>query len=108
MNGPPPKRFEAMADHGSARHRYDEARRTFDDLDVEERARFLIEATASTLAHGLLRAGEALADGLEDAIRQAQKRSRRSKGKRGPGAAEPETAQRQAPRNGPRTSGSEE
>ena len=108
MNGPPPRRFEAMSDHGRARHRYDEARRTFDDLDVEDRARFLVEATASTLAHGLLRAGEVLADGLEDAIRQARKQSRRSTGSEGPGAAEPETAQRQAPRNGPQTSGPDE
>lgn len=82
------------------RTRYDEARRNFDDLSVEERTRFLVEATASTLAQGLLQAGEALADGLEDVIRQARRRSARRSESHGPGAAEPETAQRQAPRNG--------
>jgi hypothetical protein len=91
-----------MASETESRTRYDDARRSFDDLDVEERARFLVEATASTLAHGLLQAGEVLADGLEDAIRQARRSSPHSSEKRGPGAAEPETAQRQAPRNGSR------
>jgi hypothetical protein len=94
-----------MADRSNDGTRYDEARRNFDDLDVEDRARFLIEATASTLAHGLLRAGEALADGLEDVIRQARTQAAPSTGKRGAGAAEPETAQRQAPRNGSSSSG---
>jgi hypothetical protein len=89
-----------MSENEQAHSRYHEARRNFDDLDVEERARFLVEATASTLAHGLLQAGEALAEGLEDAVRQARKRAARSSEARGPGAAEPETAQRQAPRNG--------
>lgn len=82
------------------RTRYDEARRNFDDLSVEERTRFLVEATASTIAQGLLQAGEALADGLEDVIRQARQRSAHRSQPHGPGAAEPETAQRQAPRNG--------
>ncbi len=89
-----------MNDEEGSRAEYDEARRNFDDLDVEERARFLVEATASTLAHGLLQAGEALADGLEEAIRQTRKESAPPSGRRGPGAAEPETAQRQSPRNG--------
>jgi len=89
-----------MADKENRRTRYDDARRTFDELDVEERTRFLVEATASTLAHGLLQAGEALADGLEEAIRQARKRSDHRSERGGPGAAEPETAQRRAPRNG--------
>jgi hypothetical protein len=93
-----------MTDQNDTHHRYDDARRSFDHLEVEEQARFLVEATASTLAHGLLRAGEALADGLEDALRRARKRSAPSGKKRGPGAAEPETAQRQAPRNGGRSS----
>jgi hypothetical protein len=94
-----------MADDDERRNRYDEARRNFDDLSVEERTRFLVEATASTLARGLLEAGEALADGLEDAIRRARKRSAHRSERRGPGAAEPETAQRQAPRNGSHDSG---
>lgn len=89
-----------MAGQDNAHHRYDEARSSFDDLDVEERARFLVEATASTLAHGLLRAGETLAEGLEDAIRQARSRTARADRPRGSRAAEPETAQRQTPRDG--------
>jgi hypothetical protein len=84
--------------------RYDEARRTFDELNVEEQASFLVEATASTLARGVLQVGETLAEGLEDVLRQARKRSSPgSTGKR-PGPAEPETSQRQAPRNGSRSS----
>ena len=88
-----------MSGQGDARTQYDEARRNFDDLDVEDRARFLVEATASTLANGLLQAGEALADTLEETIRRARERSGPSSGQ-GPGAAEPETSQSQAPRNG--------
>ena len=94
-----------MANADQSRDRYDEARRNFDGLDVEERARFLVEATASTVAHGLLQASEALADGLEEAIRRARRRSARRSGKQGAGPAEPETAQRQAPRTGSRDPG---
>ncbi len=91
-----------MDDHKESR--YDEARRNFDELDVEKQTRFLIEATASTLARGVLEVGETLAHGLEDIMRQAKgPSSHGSTGKR-PGAAEPETAQRQAPRNGSRSS----
>lgn len=97
-----------MATQGDARTQYDEARRNFDDLDVEDRARFLVEATASTLANGLLQAGEALADTLEETIRRARTRSGHPSGHQGPGAAEPETSQRQAPRNGTHDSGSSE
>lgn len=97
-----------MPDPADSRDSYDEARRSFDDLEVEDRARFLVEAAASTLAHGLVQAGEALADGLEEAIRRARRRSARPKEPRGPGAAEPETAQRQAPRNGSGASGRNE
>jgi len=85
--------------------RYDETRRQFDEMGPEDQARFLVEATASALAHGIERAGRALADGLEDAVRRARRRSA-ERSHDGPGAAEPETAQRQHPRtgahNGPR------
>lgn len=93
-----------MPDEEDSRNPYDEARRNFDDLNAEERARFLVEATASTLARGMLQAGELLADGLEDVIRQAGRRSGHRSENRGPGPAEPETAQRRAPRNGARDS----
>lgn len=79
--------------------RYDQARRRFDELDVEEQACFLVEATATTLARGLQLAGESLATGLEDVLRQAKRRTS-SHRRGGPGAAEPETAQRRAPRSG--------
>lgn len=77
---------------------YEQLRRAFDELDVEKRARFLIEASASTLAAGLEQVGHVLADGLEDVMRQGP-RSSASSGAGGPGPAEPETTQRQAPTN---------
>ncbi len=80
--------------------RYEDARRRFEDLEVEEQTRFLIEATASTLAQGLKQAGAALADGIEDVVRQARRRSASGSGRSHSAAAEPETAQRQAPRGG--------
>jgi len=80
--------------------RYREARRHFDELEIEERSRFLIEATASTLADGVMRAGEVLADGIEETLRQARGASGRSSDRRQPGAAEPETAQRRRSRSG--------
>jgi len=78
--------------------RYDQAREHFDELDVEEQARFLVEATATTLAWGVRRAGAVLADGLEDVLRRT--RGEATSSDRGPGAAEPETSQRQSPRSG--------
>jgi len=86
-----------MVDKKSSR--YDEARRNFDELNIEEQAGFLVEATASTLARGMLQVGETLADGLEEALRRARAESPGAT-RQGPGAAEPETSQRQAPRNG--------
>lgn len=79
--------------------RYDETRRQFDDLAPEEQARFLLEATAATLADGIEHVGRTLAEGLQDTLRQARRRTRETPSA-GPGAAEPETSQRQRPRNG--------
>jgi hypothetical protein len=79
--------------------RYQQARRRFDELEIEERSRFLIEATASTLAEGVVQAGTLLADGIEEALRRARRASEAPHGQQ-PGAAEPETAQRQRPRSG--------
>lgn len=78
---------------------YDRMRRDFEELEVEKQARFLIEASASTLADGLERVGHMLADELEDVMHPADPSSA-SSGEARPGAAEPETAQRQAPQNG--------
>lgn len=75
---------------------YDRMRRDFEELDFEEQAQFLIQASASTLAKGIEQVGRALADGLGDVMH----RRRRSSGTSGPGAAEPETAQRRTPKNG--------
>jgi len=80
--------------------RYQQARRRFDELEIEEQSRFLIEATASTLADGVRQAGALLADGIEQTLRGTRKKSASSPSRREPGAAEPETAQRRRPRSG--------
>jgi hypothetical protein len=77
---------------------YDRMRRDFEGLEVEQQARFLVEASASTLAKGIEAVGRALADGLEDAVGRGP-RSDAGGGTSRPGPAEPETAQRQAPTN---------
>ncbi|PSQ98135.1 MAG: hypothetical protein BRD51_03420 [Bacteroidetes bacterium SW_11_64_17] len=79
----------------SADDSYDQVRHNFEDLKIEERARFLIEASASTLAKGVEQVGHVLAEGLEDVIRHERRSETRAE-ESGPGAAEPETAQRQA------------
>lgn len=83
---------------------YDQARRRFDDLDVEKQARFLVEASVSTLAQGLEEAGQVVADGLEDVLRRTGRGSGSSGQTEQPGPAEPETAQRQTSRDGPTAS----
>lgn len=83
---------------------YDRARQRFEDLEVEERARFLLEASVSTLAQGLEQAGRALSDSLDEVFHGADRASRSSGEAERPGAAEPETAERRAPRNGSTTS----
>jgi len=77
---------------------YEQTRRRFDDLEVEQQAQFLIEASASALARGVEQAGKVLADGLRDAMHRPHRSSRTSES--GPGPAEPETSQRQAPKGG--------
>ena len=77
---------------------YEQTRRRFDELEVEQQAQFLIEASASALARGIEQAGKALAEGLQDAVRHPPRSSCASQAGSGPGAAEPETAQRQAPK----------
>lgn len=85
--------------------RYKEARRQFDELDAEDRARFLLEASLSTIAKGLEWAGQELADSLEETIGNTYRRSSESTGRETPGAAEPETSQHQTPRNGSSSTG---
>ncbi|MFB6279129.1 MAG: hypothetical protein ABEK75_06455 [Salinibacter sp.] len=79
---------------------YDQVRHDFEDLEIEERARFLVEASASTLAKGVEQVGHVLAEGLEDMMR-GEHRSRRRAEESGPGAAEPETSRQQAPPHDP-------
>ncbi|MFB6247086.1 MAG: hypothetical protein ABEL97_00785 [Salinibacter sp.] len=79
---------------------YEQTRRRFDELDVEAQSRFLVEAAASTLAQGVVQAGSALAEGLEDALRRARRHDPSASSGPGPGAAEPETAHRRQPRSG--------
>lgn len=50
---------------------YDEARRAFEPLRIEEKAIFLVEAAITTLARGLDQAGQTLADELDRAFRRA-------------------------------------
>lgn len=90
-----------MSSDDHPRDRYDEARQRFDELEVEAQVSFLVDATASTLAQGIERIGHAVAEGLEDVVRQAKHRTRPSAetGQQS-GAAEPETAQQRAVRNG--------
>ena len=78
--------------------RYDEARRQFDELDIEEQASFLVEATASTLARGVLQVGTMLADEIENVLRGTRPGS--DSRRQGPGPAEPETSQRRTSRSG--------
>ena len=77
---------------------YDRVRHDFEELEVEKQAQFLIEASASTLAKGIEQAGQVLADELGNVMHRAG-RSSASSSKAGPGPAEPETAQRQAPKS---------
>jgi translation initiation factor 2 alpha subunit (eIF-2alpha) len=80
--------------------RYERTKRDFEEMNLEQKASFLLEATASTLARGLEEVGRSVGEELEDLFRRARKRHRTSKKKdpHGPGAAEPETSQRSAPR----------
>ena len=81
-----------------------QVRHDFQDLDIEQQAQFLIEASASTLARSIEQAGQMLAKGLGDAMHRACDAS--GPAGEGPGPAEPETAQRQAPRSDSVSSGS--
>lgn len=92
-----------MAQSNDKKSSHDEYRRTrdsFNEMNVEEQATFLVEATASMLARGVEEAGRVVADGLSDIFRPRKQRKRRGKGAHGPGPAEPETAQQRRPHGG--------
>ena len=76
---------------------YEQTRHDFDDLPLEEQARFLIESAASTLARGLEALGRDVAREVETAFRCSASASA-DDAPSSPGPAEPETSQRTAPR----------
>ncbi len=78
----------------SDREAYERTRRDFDEMRLEDKAIFLVEATASTLARGIEEASRAAADELDDLFHRKTRKKDKKRG--GPGAAEPETAQQQA------------
>jgi len=82
--------------HDRDQSTYDRTRRRFDELPPEDQARFLVEATASSLARGVEQVGQLLAEGIGRTVRRARRRSKKSPSGR---AAEPETAQRRRPRS---------
>ncbi len=49
---------------------FDEAREAFDELRVEEKARFMVEAVFSTLTEGIDRLSDAISDGFEDIVEE--------------------------------------
>jgi hypothetical protein len=99
---------DADTDHNT----YRRTRDAFNEMNVEEQASFLVEATASMLARGVEEAGRAVAEGLDDLFRSKTNRSKTKstasprRGKQGPGPAEPETAQQRRPHGGPSGSSS--
>jgi hypothetical protein len=99
---------DADTDHNT----YRRTRDAFNEMNVEEQASFLVEATASMLARGVEEAGRAVAEGLDDLFRSKTNRSKTKstasprRGKQGPGPAEPETAQQRRPHGGPSRSNS--
>lgn len=77
----------------SERTSYEKARRSFEELEVEEQASFVVEAATATVAKGLLRVGETLAEGVEDVVREARQRRADEASSTGPSGAASETAQ---------------
>lgn len=84
----------------SSRDEYRRTRDTFNEMDFEQQATFLVEATASMLARGVEEAGRVVADGLSDIFQPRKQKERRGQGAHGPGPAEPETAQQRRPHGG--------
>lgn len=65
-----------MTEQAKHSERFHEARRQFDDLSLEDKAVFLLEATVSTFARGLEQAGRALGDAMEQAFAEAERSAR--------------------------------
>lgn len=69
------------------------AREAFDEMEPEDQAAFLAEATASAVARGAEVFGRTLADEIEQFFEGGTRRRGQKKEPAGPGPAEPETAQ---------------
>ena len=91
-----------MTQHETHRKRYHQAREAFDELKIEDRAIFLLEATVTTVARGVEEAGRALADELDRFFHgfraERAEPSEPSRGAAKPGPAEPPTSAQTAPR----------
>ena len=88
-----------MTQHDAHSKQYHQAREAFDDLKIEDRAVFLLEATVSTVARGVEEAGRILADELDRLFSSFRKEEpEASRGTASPGPAEPPTAEQVAPR----------
>ncbi|NND72880.1 MAG: hypothetical protein HKN43_14980 [Rhodothermales bacterium] len=59
-----------MATDSAKSKSYEKARKSFDGLKMEERARFLLEATVSTLADGLEKVSSKLSSEIESVFEQ--------------------------------------
>lgn len=100
----PETQESAGAPGDGERARYERFRRDFDHLSFEDQATFLVEAGLKTMARGIETAGRALADELGSILRRTDSSNQKSPGAShpdagdGPGPAEPETSQRQTPK----------
>lgn len=54
---------------------YERARGAFDELGIEDRAVFLIEAVVTTMAEGVEKAGRVLADELDGLFRKSREQA---------------------------------
>ena len=61
-----------MATSSTKSKSYDKARKSFDDLEMDQRAKFLFEATASTFAEGIEKVSSALSSELESIFESCQ------------------------------------
>lgn len=77
-----------------SQEQYRRLRESFDELQIQDQALFLVEAAVSTLARGIEQAGETLADEVGDVFRGGRRSERRG---RSSNAANPSTSERQAP-----------
>ncbi len=57
---------------------YQEARKHFDELRIEDKAVFLLESTVTTLARGLETLGRSIGETLERTFDEAERRAKRS------------------------------